>query len=120
MELLDSDLHGVIARSRLGHLAPEATAGFLKQITSGLIHLHSLKLIHRDIKPGNIFVSGSKAKIGDFGLTVEARPGVWLSVCGTPHYLPHDIWHSLAPMSYRADIWGLGCVLQLVCIDDIR
>lgn len=119
MELLDSDLHHVIVRSRSGHLTPEASAGFLKQITSGLIHLHSKNLIHRDIKPANIFISGSKAKIGDFGLTVEFCPGVWLSVCGTPNYMPHDIWHRRVPMSYRADIWGLGCVLQLVCIDDI-
>ena len=99
-------------KHRLGHLPPEMSGKFLKHITSGLMHLHSRRLIHRDIKPGNIFVSGSIAKIGDFGLTVEMGPNV--TVAGTPNYLPYDIWNSVVPMTIRADLWGLGCVLQLI------
>ena len=112
VELLDGDLHTEIRKHRLGHLPPEMSGKFLKQITSGLMHLHSRRLIHRDIKPGNIFVSGSIAKIGDFGLTVEMGPNV--TVAGTPNYLPYDIWNSVVPMTIRADLWGLGCVLQLI------
>ena len=112
MELLDGDLHTEIRKHRLGHLPPEMSGKFLKHITSGLMHLHSRRLIHRDIKPGNIFVSGSIAKIGDFGLTVEMGPNV--TVAGTPNYLPYDIWNSVVPMTIRADLWGLGCVLQLI------
>ena len=112
MELLDGDLHTEIKKHRLGHLPPEMSGKFLKHITSGLMHLHSRRLIHRDIKPGNIFVSGSIAKIGDFGLTVEMGPNV--TVAGTPNYLPYDIWNSVVPMTIRADLWGLGCVLQLI------
>ena len=85
MELLDGDLHTEIRKHRLGHLPPEMCGKFLKHITSGMMHLHSKRLIHRDIKPGNIFVSGSIAKIGDFGLTVEMGPK--LTVCGTPKLL---------------------------------
>ena len=83
MELLGGDLHNDIQKHRLGHLPPETCGRFLKHVVSGLMHLHSRKLIHRDIKPGNIFVSGDTAKIGDFGLTVEAGPT--LAVCGTPN-----------------------------------
>ncbi|CAL1145051.1 unnamed protein product [Cladocopium goreaui] len=114
MELLDGDLHTEIKKHRLGHLPPEMSGKFLKHITSGLMHLHSRRLIHRDIKPGNIFVSGSIAKIGDFGLTVEMGPNV--TVAGTPNYLPYDIWNSVVPMTIRADLWGLGCVLyEMMC-----
>ena len=111
MELLDGDLHTEIRKQRTGHLPPETCGRFLKHVVSGLMHLRGLKLIHRDIKPGNIFVSGSIAKIGDFGLTAMSGPK--LGICGTENYLPYDIWHGKVPTSYRADIWGTGCVLQL-------
>ena len=116
MELLDGDLHSEIRKNRLGQLPPEVCGKFLKHINSGLMHLHGKGLIHRDIKPANVFVSGSIAKIGDFGLTVEQRAAASSGVCGTPQYLPFNIWNSRVEMSVRADIWGLGCTLQLVLL----
>ena len=111
MELLKTDLHRMI-----GHdgLPAEVTATMLKHVTSGLRYLHLKDLVHRDIKPGNIFVSAGVAKIGDFGLCCRKRQAKnTLGVCGTLQYLPADILTMRTPMGERRDIWGLGCVLCL-------
>ena len=109
MELLKTDLHRMI-----GHdgLPAEVTATMLKHVTSGLRYLHLKDLVHRDIKPGNIFiVSAGVAKTGDFGLCCRKRQAKnTLGVCGTLQYLPADI---LTMLWYRAELVELICNLKV-------
>ena len=45
----------------------------LRQLAAGLQHIHAQGIIHRDIKPGNIFMDfGDNVKLGDFGLATES------------------------------------------------
>jgi translation initiation factor 2-alpha kinase 4 len=47
----------------------------LRQLAAGLQHIHAQGIIHRDIKPGNIFMDfGDNVKLGDFGLATESAP----------------------------------------------
>lgn len=84
----------------------------IKQITTGLQHLHSLSLIHRDIKPGNILVdSNNTAILVDMGLTKTANSQPDLTtegvILGTPYYLsPEQAMGEI--LDIRSDIYSLG------------
>ena len=77
------------------------------QVLSGLKYLHSQKVIHRDIKPGNIFLNEKmEVKIGDFGLAakVEYYGEKKMTICGTPNYIAPEILNGKCGHSYEVDI----------------
>ena len=89
MELLEGeDLRRFIDRP--GTMSLEAKIGFMMEVCDGLGHAHNNGIVHRDIKPGNIFVTKSgRPKILDFGIArITAshltQPGTAL---GTPNYM---------------------------------
>ena len=74
---------------------------------------HTLFLLHRDIKPQNIFLSASgDVKIGDFGISkcLSASHGLALTKCGSPVYMSPELC-SGRPYDRGCDTWALGCVL---------
>nr|ATL75351.1 polo-like kinase 3 [Diachasma muliebre] len=90
---------------------PEARY-YMKQMVTGVAYIHSQKVVHRDLKPGNMFLSdGMIVKIGDFGLAT--RPDGQkrrVTICGTPNYIAPEVLYKQA-YSYEADVWALGCIL---------
>ena len=85
-----------------------------RQAASGLHAAHMSGIVHRDVKPGNIFLLHSGAvKILDFGLSRFVHQQQFTAphkVMGTLAYMPPE---QLAgePVDYRADIWALGAVI---------
>eukprot|EP00210_Caulerpa_lentillifera_P008417 g8029.t1 len=84
---------------------------FFIQICLGVQVLHDNQVIHRDIKPMNIFVSNHDVvKVGDLGIAKKLKADLAHTQIGTPHYMPPEIWKN-RPYSYACDIWSLGCLL---------
>ncbi|NWQ65154.1 NEK5 kinase, partial [Neopipo cinnamomea] len=88
------------------------------QISLGLKHIHDKKILHRDVKAQNIFLSnnGTVAKLGDFGIARQLNSTMeFAHTCvGTPYYLSPEICEN-RPYNNKTDIWSLGCVLYELC-----
>jgi len=73
--------------------------------------LHDLKILHRDIKCANIFLTKEGIiKLGDLNVSKVAKKGLLHTQTGTPYYASPEVW-KYRPYDNRSDVWSLGCVL---------
>ena len=78
------------------------------QILHGLKALHDLKIMHRDLKSANVFLSkDGTAKLGDLNVSTVLKKGLGYTQTGTPFYASPEIWND-KPYDYKSDIWSLG------------
>lgn len=97
---------------RFGALPLPVIQRYLYQILEGLVYLHSLDVVHRDIKGDNILVTKEGlAKLADFGCSghLEQLRGHDDRVAGTPMWMAPEVIRNEA-VSAAADIWSVGCV----------
>ncbi|EPY29660.1 protein kinase [Strigomonas culicis] len=103
-------------RSRTARPFAEHEAGLLFiQILLAIHHVHSKRMIHRDIKSANILLcSNGLVKLGDFGFSrmyaATVSDDVGRTFCGTPYYVAPEIWRR-RPYSKKADMFSLGVLL---------
>ena len=86
---------------------------YLIQICQGLKYLHQKRILHRDIKPRNIFLDGDgNIKIGDMGLGRALDPGSQFAETGvgTPLYFSPEMCQE-KPYNQKSDIWAFGCLM---------
>jgi polo-like kinase 1 len=86
---------------------------YLMQIIKALKYIHSHKIIHRDLKLGNCFITQKlELKLGDFGLAakLEYEGQRRRTVCGTPNYIAPEILEKKNGHSFEVDVWSLGVV----------
>ncbi len=84
---------------------------YFVQVCRGVLALHDRRLAHFDLKPGNVFLKGDVARVGDYGLAkllVEGRQSLSFGR-GTPHYMAPEMLKNRA--DHRADIYSLGVIL---------
>ena len=114
-------VEGETLHSRLqvhGPLTPEVALDVLYYVALALSHAWTqAQLIHRDIKPDNIFIAANgEVKLGDFGLSKSlsewadhlTMPGTPM---GSPHYISPEQARGDDTVDFRTDIYSLGCTL---------
>ncbi|KRW99450.1 Protein kinase-like domain [Pseudocohnilembus persalinus] len=92
---------------------------YVVQILKALQYLHKSRVIHRDLKLGNIFLGGKlEVKLGDFGLAtrLEFDEEKKRTICGTPNYIAPEILDDKSGHSYPVDIWSLGVIIYTLLI----
>ena len=82
-------------------------------------YLHSHRVIHRDLKLGNLFLNDKmEVKVGDFGLAtkLEFDGERKRTICGTPNYIAPEVLEGKQGHSYEVDTWSLGVIIYTLII----
>lgn len=92
---------------------------WLVQITLALQALHARRILHRDLKTQNVFLTGRMRKqhqgfalkLGDLGIArvLDSSTELAATQIGTPFSMSPEVFNS-KPYGYESDVWGLGCV----------
>ncbi len=124
MELLDGEDLGK-RLIRVGRLSPGETAAVMTQVSRALTKAHSLGVVHRDLKPDNIFLVRDDdreiAKVLDFGIAKSNQHGIEGSntktgaMLGTPYYMSPEQAQGTKAVDYRSDLWSLA-VIAFQCL----
>lgn len=121
MTLLEGEsLHERLAAR--GRLRPHETVALLEGIAGGLERAHALEVVHRDLKPGNLFFERAlddpehdeTVKILDFGIAKDtwgARITQTGTTLGTAPYMSPEQLRANATVDRRSDLWSLAVVL---------
>jgi serine/threonine-protein kinase len=105
---------------RSGHLRRSETKTIVKQLCAALTEAHGQGLVHRDIKPGNVFLEYGDdgqpfVRLLDFGLAKQLGADAMLQtatgmVIGTPSYMSPEQAFDASRADHRADLWAVAAV----------
>ncbi len=107
---------------RVRQLAPQHAAAIAGQVLSALEAVHALDVIHRDLKPDNIFLTrrhgrSNYVKVLDFGvskMSVEGKDPKLTrtgAMVGTPHYMSPEQARGVRALDHRVDLYAVGVIL---------
>lgn len=116
--LFGEELRQTLDREKF--VPPGRIVRLISQVAVGLDKAHAQKLVHRDLKPDNVFLcqtpGGDIVKLLDFGSVKDKSEGskkltVMGTTIGSPYYMSPEQAQGLDTLDHRADIWALGAIV---------
>jgi serine/threonine-protein kinase len=112
MELLEGRDLATIINDSGKPVSIEQGLRYLEQACAGLHFAHERGVVHRDIKPHNLFVTkGGEVKVMDFGIARKMNtPGVTVvgTIAGTPEYMSPEQINGFSDVNFSTDLYALG------------
>jgi eukaryotic-like serine/threonine-protein kinase len=109
---------------RTGAMAPSEAVDYILQAAKPLAQMHDAGILHRDVKPSNVFLArdaegNERIKLLDFGVAAFQQPlergdsSITLTdaIVGTPRYMAPEQVRASKDVDSRADVWALGVTL---------
>ncbi|MCS7058387.1 MAG: serine/threonine protein kinase [Meiothermus sp.] len=90
-----------------GPLSREMALDCLTQVAQALLYLHERGIVHQDVKPSNIFVDGTRFKLGDFGVAKTRENPKPLERAGSPFYMAPELFLG-EPATPASDAYSFG------------
>ncbi|MEW6094420.1 MAG: AAA family ATPase, partial [Chloroflexota bacterium] len=103
--------------SKLRSWEPEATFPVMVQVCRALAYLHAHGVVHGDLKPSNVLVTGDQVKIVDFGVSVEVHSSQTRARYYTPGYSAPEV-KLIRPIDQRADLYSLGAMWYALLVGE--
>ncbi|CAJ0959673.1 unnamed protein product, partial [Mesorhabditis belari] len=124
LELCIASLNDYVEQKAVRQQIDVPVKELLRQASDGLAHLHSINIVHRDMKPQNVLLSVANSKgqvravISDFGLCKRVRPGrnslsQRSGMAGTDGWIAPEALFEKST-SYPVDVFSLGCIFYYV------
>merc|ERR1719277_2416662 len=95
----------------------EQIVRWFTQAILALKYIHDMKILHRDLKSGNFFLSkAGNLKMGDFGIAkvLSRTKALARTQIGMPYYLSPEVCQD-KPYAWASDIWAMGVILYELC-----
>ncbi|XP_030007836.1 serine/threonine-protein kinase Nek3 isoform X2 [Sphaeramia orbicularis] len=111
------DLLHRIQQQKTAQFCVDDILKWFAQMCAGTKHIHDKRVLHRDLKAKNIFLTDNGTiKLGDFGSAciLNSSKAFAQTYVGTPYYVAPEIWDN-KPYNNKSDVWSLGCVLYELC-----
>jgi serine/threonine-protein kinase len=105
---------------REGRLSMQALSPIVVQVVKGLRKAHEAGFVHRDLKPGNVFIAKSEdeelVKLVDFGIAKKTGGAIDSGTAkgeliGSPHYMSPEQLQDPSNIDGRSDLWALGVII---------